>query len=104
MKTLNVEQTKKQANVSNPIHERAKFDVIKDINHNGAGAHDDRFIDNNPTDYYRQIMKKYNVENVGELADKLGEEYDDGYERYAKIYTKMLKQIPADAFDKEYGH
>lgn len=97
-------KTKKQADASNPIHERAKAAVIKDINHNGAGSHDDEFIDNNPTDYYRQIMKKYNVENVGELADKLGSEYEDGYERYGKIYTKMLKQIPAAAFDKEYGH
>lgn len=48
-------------------------------------------------------MKKYGVNNVGELADKLGEE-EGGYEKYEKIYTKMLKQIPASAFHKEYGH
>ncbi|MDD6224072.1 MAG: hypothetical protein PUB18_03635 [bacterium] len=89
--------------VSNPIHERAKAAVINDINDNGAGPDDDDFIDNNPTDFYKEIMKKYKVKNVGQLADKLGEKYEDGYERYGKIYTEMLKRIPASAFNEEYG-
>lgn len=86
----------------NKVHEKVKKDTIKDITSNGAGAHDDRFIDDNPTDYYKSVMKKYGVSDVGELADKLGEE-DGGYEKYDKIYSKMLRQIPASAFHKEYG-
>lgn len=86
------------------IHEEVKKDTIKDILKNGAGAADDRFIDNNKTDYYKSIMKEYGVSDVGELADKLGEEEGDkGYRKYAKIYTEMLRQIPASAFHKEYG-
>ena len=85
------------------IHEEVKKDVIKDILKNGAGSHDDRFIDNNKTDYYKSVMKEYGVSDVGELADKLGEEGDKGYRKYAKIYTNMLKQIPPSAFHKEYG-
>lgn len=86
----------------NKVHEKVKKDTIKDILNNGAGAADDRFIDNNKTDYYKSVMKKYGVSDVGELADKLGEE-DGGYEKYDKIYSKMLRQIPASAFHKEYG-
>ena len=87
----------------NPTHEKAKSSAINKIINNGAGGSDDRFIDKNKTDYYKSVMKKYGVNNVGELADKLGEE-EGGYEKYEKIYTKMLKQIPASAFHKEYGH
>ena len=86
------------------IQEKVKKDVIKDILKNGAGPADDRFIDNNKTDYYKSVMKEYGVSDVGELADKLGEgEGNKGYRKYAKIYTNMLKQIPPSAFHKEYG-
>ena len=86
----------------NKAHEQEKRDRIKGIRYNGAGVDTDIFIDNNKTDYYKSIMKKYGVSDVGELADKLGEE-DGGYDKYDKIYTKMLRQIPASAFHKEYG-
>ena len=86
----------------NKVHEKVKKDTIKDITSNGAGGSDDRFIDNNKTDYYKSIMKKYGVSSVSDLADKLGEE-KGGAEKYEKIYTKMLRQIPASAFHKEYG-
>ena len=94
---------KKDAGSSNGVnkaHEQEKRDRIKGIRYNGAGVDTDIFIDNNKTDYYKSIMKKYGVSDVGELADKLGEK-DGGYDKYEKIYMKMLREIPAAAFYKE---
>lgn len=102
MKAIKEMKSAESGNGKNDVHEKLKKDTIKDILNNGAGVADDRFIDNNKTDYYKSVMKKYGVSNVGELADKLGEE-DGGYDELNKIYTKMLRQIPASAFYKEYG-
>lgn len=88
------------SNGVNKAHEQEKRDRIKGIRYNGAGVDTDIFIDNNKTDYYKSIMKKYGVSDVGELADKLGEK-DGGYDKYEKIYMKMLREIPAAAFYKE---
>lgn len=89
-------------NGKNKVHEKVKKDTIKEILENGALASDDAFIDNNKTDYYKSVMKKYDASNLVELLDKLGYG-DDGLDKYDEFYTKMLIQIPASAFYKEYG-
>lgn len=84
-------------------NEREKRYVVKDIIENGSDKRIDAFVDDR-TEYFQDILKPYGVKDLFSLSEKLETEHEDdekdpyGYNEYAKIFTKCLKQIPAKEF------
>ena len=82
-------------------NEKRKRYTIKDMMENGAGKATDDLITGHKGKTYQNAMKKYGVNSLDDLAEKMDQE--GKIEQYTKLYVKMLKEVPASAFSKFYG-
>lgn len=84
-------------------NEREKRYVIKSIIEDGSDKRIDAFVDDR-AEYFQDILKPYGVKDLYSLSEKLETEYEDdekdpyGYDKYAKIFVKCLRKIPAKEF------
>lgn len=82
-------------------NEKRKRYTIKDMMENGAGRATDDLITGHKGKTYQNAMKKYGVNSLDDLAEKMDQE--GKIEQYTKLYVKMLKEVPASAFSKFHG-